>query len=427
MFLDYAEIYIKAGDGGNGAVAFRREKYVPFGGPSGGDGGKGGDVILEVDEGLSTLIDFRYNKHFRAERGEHGKGNDMHGRNGKDLVLRVPPGTQVRSQAGVLLADLTTHGQRFVAGRGGRGGRGNARFAGPGNQAPRMAEKGEPGEERWLRLELKVLAHVGLVGLPNAGKSTLLSRISAARPKIADYPFTTLDPHLGVVDLGEGRSFVVADIPGLIEGAHEGKGLGHRFLKHIERTNVLVYVIDASGASVDDPVEAFHTLRCELALYNEELIHRAQIIAANKIDIPGHETAVESLQEQAAKLGIEVVPISSVTGAGIARLLNLLWEKMASLPKPERSGTGQVVVHTTETADRVEKLSEGEFRITGRWVERTAAMTDWDNPESVWFFTERLKKRGLISQLQKAGISSGDIVHIGKYTLNWRPNEFDTK
>ncbi|MEW6244424.1 MAG: GTPase ObgE [Bacillota bacterium] len=427
MFLDYAKIYIKAGNGGNGAVAFRREKYVPFGGPSGGDGGKGGDVILEVDEGLSTLVDFRYSKHFRAERGEHGKGNDMHGRNGNDLVLRVPPGTQVRSQDGMLLADLTTHGQRFIAGRGGRGGRGNARFAGPGNQAPRMAETGEPGEERWLQLELKVLAHVGLVGLPNAGKSTLLSRISAARPKIADYPFTTLDPHLGVVDLGEGRSFVVADIPGLIEGAHEGKGLGHRFLKHIERTNVLVYVIDVSGTSGDDPVKAFHTVRRELALYSEELSRRSQVIAANKTDIPGHEAALESLREQAGPLGIEVVPISSVTGAGIARLLNLLWEKLASLPKPERTGTGQVVVHTTEMADRVEKLADGEFRISGSWVERAAAMTDWDNPEAVWYFTERLKKRGLISQLEKAGIGSGDTVYIGKYTLHWILNAFEKK
>ncbi|MEW5899603.1 MAG: GTPase ObgE, partial [Bacillota bacterium] len=311
MFYDTAKIYVKAGDGGNGCVSFRREKYIPEGGPDGGDGGRGGNVVFRADEGLRTLVDFHYQRRYLAGRGQHGKGKNMHGRSGEDLVVRVPAGTVVRdAQSGMVLADLVRDGQEVVVARGGRGGRGNARFAGPKNKTPVFAEKGEPGEERWLELELKLLADVGLVGFPNAGKSTLISRVSRARPKIADYPFTTLVPNLGVVTLGEGVSFVIADIPGLIAGAHQGAGLGHRFLRHTERTRLLVHVIDVAGVEGRDPLEDFYVLNRELFLYNPLLAQKVQLIAANKIDLPG---AGENLQRLQKTLGAqyEIFPLSA--------------------------------------------------------------------------------------------------------------------
>src|SRR5690606_10697756 len=306
---------------GNGCASFRREKYVPAGGPDGGDGGKGGDVIFEVDQGLSTLIDFTRRTHFIAERGQHGQGSNKHGRNGEDLVVRVPPGTQVKDDEGRLLADLVAPGQRWVAARGGRGGRGNARFKSPTRRAPAFFEKGEPGEERWLRLELKLLADVGLVGYPNAGKSTFIAAVSKARPKIADYPFTTLTPNLGVVSLGPGESFVVADIPGLIEGAHRGVGLGHEFLRHIERTRVLLYVIDASGLEGRDPCDDLRVLGRERSLYQPELAQRPSLVFANKMDLAEARAHVDRLKEVAAEMGAAFYSGSAATGEGLRDVL----------------------------------------------------------------------------------------------------------
>ena len=331
MFVEEAKIYVKGGDGGNGCVAFRREAHVPRGGPSGGDGGDGGDVILEVDPGLTTLLDLRYQREYRAKRGPHGQGHDRDGRNAEPRLVRVPPGTVVRdSRSGELLADLVEAGQRFVAARGGRGGRGNRRFASPTNRAPREAEPGQTGEERELRLELKLLADVGLVGLPNAGKSTLIARISAARPRIADYPFTTLVPNLGLVRLGDERAMVVADIPGLIEGAHHGAGLGHRFLKHIERTRVLVFLVDDRHALLEEegsPEEDLRTLRAELAAFDPELAHRPSLVALNKADLLEPERT-ETLR---AALGAQV--ISAATGEGLSPLLEAVWGLLQGPPK----------------------------------------------------------------------------------------------
>ncbi len=328
MFVDTARIYVKAGDGGHGCIAFRREKYVPRGGPAGGDGGRGGDVILVVDHNIQTLMDFRYQRHFKAERGEHGMGDKKHGANAEDIRIKVPPGTVVKdAETGEVLADLTEPGQEVVVARGGRGGRGNARFKSSTNQAPQFAEDGKPGEERWLELELKLLADVGLVGFPNAGKSTLLSRVSAAKPKVASYPFTTLIPNLGVVEHGE-QSWVMADIPGLIEGAHQGVGLGHEFLRHIERTRVLLHVVDVAGTEGRDPVDDFLKINEELGFYDERLTKLPQIVAANKIDIPAGEENLPRFHEAVQKKGFKVFPISATTGQGIDALLAAIAETL---------------------------------------------------------------------------------------------------
>lgn len=322
-FYDRAKIFLKAGDGGNGAVAFRREKYLPLGGPSGGDGGRGGNIILRAETSLSTLLDFRYRRHYRAERGGHGRGKNQKGKDAPDLILRVPVGTVVKdARAGEIIADLPVPGQEVVVARGGRGGRGNARFATPTRQAPREAERGAPGEEREIELELKLLADVGLVGCPNAGKSTLLSRISAARPKIASYPFTTLFPHLGVV-LAEGESFVVADLPGLIAGAHEGAGLGQEFLRHVERTRLLVHVLDLSTDFLAD----FAAVNQELALFNPALVAKEQVIAANKIDLPEAREKLPLLVKELGKK-LPVFPLSALTGEGVEDLLSYLGTRL---------------------------------------------------------------------------------------------------
>jgi len=335
MFIDEARIRVKAGDGGNGCVAFRREKYVPRGGPSGGDGGRGGDVILVASEHYNTLLHFRFNPEHKAERGRHGEGNNRTGRDGTSIELPVPVGTLVfDEETGELLYDFTRAGERFVVARGGRGGRGNARFATSTHQTPTEHEPGFPGEERRLRLELKLLADVGLVGFPNAGKSTLISRISAARPKIADYPFTTLEPHLGVVDAGEDRTFVVADIPGLIEGAHLGHGLGTRFLRHIERTRLLVHLVDVSEASGRDPVQDFHVVMRELESYSAELAAKPMIVAASKIDIAQNRERVEALEDLARGLGLPCYRISGVTGEGVASLIRAMAERVFAPAAP---------------------------------------------------------------------------------------------
>ena len=321
MFVDEVEIQIKAGDGGRGCVSFRREKFVPRGGPNGGDGGRGGSVIIEADEGLGTLLDFRYQRHYTAGRGGHGEGSDRHGANGEDRVLRVPVGTTVRDrETGLVLGDLTHHGERLDVARGGRGGRGNARFATSTHQAPRRADPGEAGEERALRLELRLLADVGVVGFPNAGKSTLVSRLSAARPKIADYPFTTLIPALGLVRLDEERSFVIADVPGLIPGAAEGKGLGLRFLRHLERTRFLVHLLDLDPSTGRDPVDDWRTIQAELETYSPELAARPQLIAANKTDLDGAAPRLARVVAFGRRRKLPVIPIAARTGQGLDAL-----------------------------------------------------------------------------------------------------------
>jgi GTP-binding protein len=328
MFVDYARIMLRGGRGGDGCLSFRREKFVPRGGPDGGDGGDGGSVIMEVDPSLSTLTAFRFRQHLRAERGQHGRGKDQHGRSGKDLVVQVPPGTDVYDEDHKLLTDLVDPGARWTAARGGRGGRGNARFATSTNQAPRHREPGTAGEERTLFLELRLLADVGLVGMPNAGKSTLISRISAAKPKIADYPFTTLTPHLGVVSAGGFESFVVADIPGLIEGAHQGSGLGMEFLRHIERTVLLAHLVDLSGSGRTDPVSALETINLELARAGPGLAEKPQVVVATKVDllggIPDGKAAMERLEVLCEKRGTPFTSISSVTGDGVDELIAML-------------------------------------------------------------------------------------------------------
>ena len=328
MFIDQVRIFVQAGDGGNGCVSFRREKYVPRGGPEGGDGGNGGGVVFEASFDLSTLIDLKYQQHYRVDRGEHGKGKGKHGRSSPDRIIPVPVGTLIYDDAsGDLLADLAREGQRLVAARGGLGGRGNAAFKSPVNQAPRTAEPGAPGEARWLRLELKLLADVGLVGFPNAGKSTLISRVSSARPKIAAYPFTTLSPHLGVVDSGEGKSFTVADIPGLVEGAHQGKGLGLQFLRHIDRTAVLLFVIDISE-SASDPVKSIEVLRAELMHHDPKLSERPFLVAASKTDVVGEGKNLAALLNYCRQSGYHCLPISAVTGEGIQALVFALSERV---------------------------------------------------------------------------------------------------
>lgn len=328
MFIDEAKIVVKAGDGGHGCCSFRREKYVPKGGPNGGDGGHGGSIILKADPQLHTLIDLTYQQLYHARRGAHGEGKDCYGRSGDDRMIAVPVGTMVYdADSGELIADLAAPGQTLVAAKGGRGGRGNAHFATPTHRAPRRADPGEPGEERRLRLELKLLAHVGIVGFPNAGKSTLLSAVSKARPKIADYPFTTLTPQLGVARDAAGRSFVVADIPGLIEGAHEGKGLGHQFLRHVERTRVMLHLVDAGVGREGDPVREFRILRKELTAYQPNLAQKPMVLAANKVDVQGDGAHVAALRRYAKKERIPFFAVSAVTGEGVGPLLNTLGER----------------------------------------------------------------------------------------------------
>ncbi|MFZ5643182.1 MAG: GTPase ObgE [Bacillota bacterium] len=420
MFYDKSKIYIKGGDGGNGCIAFRREKYIPEGGPWGGDGGKGGDVIFVADEGLRTLVDFRYQRHYKAERGQHGMGKDMHGRSGKDLVLRVPVGTVVReAETDRFIGDLTANGQELIVARGGRGGRGNARFATMTNKAPRMAEKGEPGEEFWLSLELKLLADVGLVGLPNAGKSSLISRISAAKPKIADYPFTTIVPNLGMVRADEGNSFVVADIPGLIEGAHAGVGLGHEFLRHVERTRLLVHLVDVSGYGQRDPVNDFNVVNRELALYNPKLAEKPMIVAANKTDMPD---SAENLELLVKSIGdrYDIFPISALTGEGIEGLVATVAQMLSNIPADvvETAQEEVPVVHEVEPRFAIEK-TDGVYIISGKEIERHVSMTDLENEEALNRLQRIMSLMGIDDALRKAGARNGETVVIKNFEFEY--------
>lgn len=424
MFVDRAKIYLKGGDGGNGVVSFRREKYVPFGGPDGGDGGRGGDVIFQVDPSLRTLLDFRYQQHIRAERGEHGKGSNKHGRNGKDKIVRVPPGTQIRdAETNLLLADLTEPGQTYIGAKGGRGGRGNARFATAKQKAPRFAEKGEPGEEKWVWLELKLIADVGLVGFPNAGKSTFLSRVTAARPKIADYPFTTLTPNLGVVDVEGVEPFVIADIPGIIEGAHAGVGLGHDFLRHIERTRLLIHIIDAAGVDGRSPLEDYRQINEELRLYDERLSQLPQIVVANKADLPQAEKGIKELCRALGEENVHVM--SAVTGSGVKDVLYKAVQMLAQLPPTELPEKPVVFTPAEEEDDKAISISRENdvFIISGKQIERFVAMTDLENEEAVKRFQRLFRLWGHEDALKAAGAKNGDTVKIGEFEFIFQTEE----
>ncbi|WP_066365525.1 GTPase ObgE [Neobacillus fumarioli] len=420
MFVDQVKIYVKGGDGGNGMVAFRREKYVPKGGPAGGDGGKGADVVFKVDEGLRTLMDFRYQRHFKAPRGEHGMSKNQHGKNAKDMIVKVPPGTVVMdAETKEVIADLTEHGQTAVIAKGGRGGRGNTRFATPANPAPEIAENGEPGEERDVILELKLLADVGLVGFPSVGKSTLLSVVSSAKPKIAEYHFTTIVPNLGMVETEDGRSFVMADLPGLIEGAHAGVGLGHQFLRHIERTRVIVHVIDMAAVEGRDPFEDYLTINRELKEYNLRLTERPQIIVANKMDMPEAEENLRKFKEKLEE-DYPIFPISAVTRKGLRDLLYAVADKLEETPEfpleheEEVTGVHRVIYkHEPEQESfKITRDPDGSFVLSGAKIEKLFKMTDFSHDESVRRFARQLRGLGVDDALRQRGAKDGDIVRL---------------
>lgn len=427
MFVDQVKIYVKAGNGGDGMVAFRREKFVPNGGPAGGDGGKGADVVFVVDEGLRTLVDFRFKRIFKAEHGEHGMSKSMHGRGAEDLVVKVPQGTIVKDiDTGEIIADLVAHGQRAVIAKAGRGGRGNKRFATPANPAPELSENGEPGQERNVQLELKVLADVGLVGFPSVGKSTLLSVVSAARPKIAAYHFTTIVPNLGMVDAGDGRSFVMADLPGLIEGASQGVGLGHQFLRHIERTRVIVHAIDMSGSEGRVPYEDYMAINNELEQYNLRLMERPQIIVANKMDMPDAE---ENLNEFKTKIAedIPVFPISAVTKTGLRELLLAIADKLETTPEfplneiLEQEDEDTVLYkYVAEEPDfEISREPDGTFVLSGAKIERLFTMTNFERDASISRFARQLRAMGVDEALRKRGAKDGDIVRLLDYEFEF--------
>ncbi len=426
MFVDQVKIYVKGGDGGNGMVAFRREKYVPKGGPAGGDGGKGADVIFEVEEGLRTLMDFRYNRHFKAPRGEHGMSKNQHGKGAKDMVVKVPPGTVVTDvETNVVLADLTEHGQRAVIAKGGRGGRGNSRFATPANPAPELSEHGEPGLEREVVLELKLLADVGLVGFPSVGKSTLLSVVSAAKPKIAEYHFTTIVPNLGMVETEDGRSFVMADLPGLIEGAHSGVGLGHQFLRHIERTRVIVHVIDMAAVEGRDPYQDYVTINRELEEYNLRLTERPQIIVANKMDMPDAEKNLEEFKKRLTE-DHPIFPISALTKKGLRELLFAVADLLEDAPEfplqEEENEEAHHVLYKYEAEQKefeITRAPDASFILSGDAVEKLFKMTDFSRDESVRRFARQLRGMGVDEALREKGAKDGDIVKLLEFEFEF--------
>ena len=414
QFVDEAQLNVRGGDGGAGCVSFRREGPVAKGGPNGGDGGRGGDVWLVADHNVASLLAFRDHPHRRAGSGVHGKGKDMHGRGGDDELVTVPEGTVVRDlYTGEMLAELWNHGDRWRAAAGGRGGRGNARFLTNQRRAPSFAEQGEHGEERWLKLELQLMADVALVGFPNVGKSTLISVISAAKPKIADYPFTTLEPNLGVVRLDEDTEFVVADIPGLIEGASDGKGLGHRFLRHVERARVLCLLVDLASLDGTPPVEQERVLLAELANYRPELLSRPRLVVGTKADL------VTDVGDFGADGDARLV-ISAVTGDGVRRLVGamatVVHESRAQVAQRE----GVVLLRPTPSGSLVERIGEHEFRVSGRDVERTVALNDVSTPEATTYISHRLDRLGVHKQLARAGATDGDVVWIGEFSFEYR-------
>lgn len=427
MFVDEAHITVRSGRGGNGIVAFRREKFVPRGGPAGGDGGKGGDVILAADEQLGTLIDFKYQPHHAAENGTPGGTSRKTGKDGADLVIRAPQGTLVfDDDTDELLADLAAPGSRVLVCRGGRGGRGNQHFATASSQAPEIAERGEPAQERRLRLELRLVADVGVIGFPNVGKSTLISVVSAARPKIADYPFTTLQPNLGVVRLGIDRSFVIADMPGLIVGAHEGAGLGDRFLRHISRTRLLIHMLDAAALEGRDPLDDFDAINNELALYGEPLPSLPQIVTLNKVDLPDAPELARLTAEAVAKRGYECLPISAATHEGVDELMEAVWAKMAELPEPVPEEAEPQLVLAAPPRERpldIRQAEPGLFVVSGTEVERAAAVAWLDSRAGLARFHSVLARLGVLKALELAGAEEGDTVKIGGTQFDYAPDE----
>ena len=433
QFTDVSRINVKGGDGGAGCMSFRREAYVPKGGPDGGDGGRGGDVVLECNPQLSSLIDFRFKHHFRATRGTHGQGSRKYGKDGEDLVLRVPCGTVVREldpetmEPLWQIADLTRPGERVVVGPGGTGGRGNIHFVTSVRRAPAFAEKGEPAREHWIELEMKLMADAALVGMPSVGKSSLIARMSAARPKIADYPFTTLVPNLGVVKAGEAGSFVVADVPGLIEGASEGRGLGHEFLRHIERTALIMHVVDLTGGFEGrDPVHDYEAINHELAAYAPELASRPQVVVANKCDMPGTSAALEQLRRRATADGRPFFAVSAVTGMGVASLESTCADMVQRLRAERQAEEGPVRDELWESrrtrrerAVTIDNLGGGVWRVSGAAIERMVMKTDWDNVEAVAYLQHRFERMGLDDALAKAGCKNGDTVRILGYELDY--------
>lgn len=430
MFVDKTKIYIKGGDGGDGLVAFRREKYVAMGGPAGGDGGNGGDVIFRVDEGLRTLVDFRYQKHFKASRGEKGRNKSQHGANAEHMIVRVPPGTVViDDDTQEIVADLTRHGQEVIVAKGGRGGRGNMRFATPANPAPELAEHGEEGQERWVVLELKVMADVGLVGFPSVGKSTLLSVVSAAKPKIGAYHFTTITPNLGVVDIGDGRSFVMADLPGLIEGAHEGVGLGHEFLRHIERTRIIIHVVDMAGTEGRDPLDDWVKINDELSQYNEKLAERPQIVAANKMDMPQAGDNLEAFREQVRALKgdeIEIMPISSLTKQGVQELLYKAMDMLERLPETHVEVVADVEERKIYRYKKKEekpsftiRRENDTFVIESEAIEGMLKRMQMTSHDAILRFARTLRRMGVDEELRKRGAEDGTIIRIGDFEFEF--------
>ena len=418
MFTDSAKVFIKSGDGGNGHVSFRREIYVPNGGPDGGDGGKGGDIIFEVDDGLNTLVDFRHVRKYVAQPGEEGGKRRCHGANGKDLVIKVPQGTVVKDmETGKVITDMSGDNRREVILKGGKGGLGNMNFATATMQAPKYAQPGQAGAELWVQLELKVLADVGLVGFPNVGKSTLLSRVSNARPKVANYHFTTLNPHLGVVNLGDGNSFVMADIPGLIEGASEGAGLGHEFLRHIERTKVLLHVVDGASVEGRDPVEDVHMIMEELKAYNPKLLELPQAIAANKLDALYDEemNPIQALKDEFESQGIPVFGISAVSGEGVNELLYYLFKVLSTVDRTPKIFEKEFEVEYMTDRNlpyTVEKNEDGEYVVEGPRIEKMLGYTNLESEKGFNFFQKFLKENGILEELEKAGIQEGDTVRM---------------
>lgn len=432
-YFDQATIQVQAGTGGSGAATFRREKFVPRGGPNGGDGGRGGHIYLLADPNLNTLLSFRYDRSFRAESGGNGQKNKMYGHQGNDLVINVPPGTVVRAMIDgqTYEVDLARPGQRLLVARGGRGGLGNVHFTSSVRQAPRIAELGEPGQKLTIELELKLIADVGLVGFPNAGKSTLLSVISAARPKIANYPFTTLQPNLGMVDVGEYDRFVVADIPGLIEGAHAGVGLGHAFLRHVERTRVLIHIIDAAGVDGRDPVTDFHQINEELRLYEPELAQRPQVVAFNKIDLPEARANLARLQHELGLDPEDCFAISAATQQGVEHLLRRVATHLRAMPvphlepvEPDEPPLTWPVPEVEENAFSVEPEGNG-WRVRGIKIERLLKMTNFDQIEAVDRVQRVFEATGISQALLEAGLHEGDMVYIGDIELEWDSQRFE--
>lgn len=422
MFTDYTKIIIKSGDGGNGAITFRREKYVAAGGPDGGDGGKGGDIYFIVDPDANTLINFRYNKKYKAQNGENGSGKNCYGKKGEDLYIKVPAGTVVKdAETGKIIADLSKKGQKELILPGGRGGKGNAHFATSTRQAPHFAQAGEKGIEKEVILELKLIADVGLLGFPNVGKSTILSMVTSATPKIADYHFTTLEPNLGVVKTEYGDSFVIADIPGIIEGASEGIGLGLKFLRHIERTRLLLHVIDVSGTEGRNPVQDFKTINNELEKYSKKLSTRKQIIVANKIDVMQDETLFNELKEMANQKGIEIFKISAATGEGLKELFGIVSEELKKLPKEELLDEEERVVYTLKEETKGFEINkiDGEFVVSGPDVDRLMARVNLADNESLYYFQKMLINLGIDEALRNAGVKDGETIRFNDWEFAW--------